>query len=53
LWGESHGGKGPALYDLNGDRGETTNVVEQHRDVVEEMRSLIGEVFELPATASA
>jgi hypothetical protein len=41
-------GKGPALYDLQTDRAETTNVVEEHPDVVEQMQSLIGEVFPLP-----
>jgi arylsulfatase A-like enzyme len=40
-------GKGPALYDLEADRAETTNVVETHPDVVEEMQSLIGQVFPL------
>lgn len=40
-------GHGPALYDLNADPGETTNVVDEHPDVVEDLRRLIGGCFEL------
>jgi arylsulfatase A-like enzyme len=41
-------GHGPALYDLNEDPGETTNVVDEHPDVVGEMQTLLGGCFELP-----
>ncbi len=39
-------GKGPALYDLEADPGERTNVVDQHPDVVAERRELIAERFD-------
>ncbi|MGI5816710.1 MAG: sulfatase [Armatimonadota bacterium] len=38
-------GHGPALYDLNADRAETTNVVEEHPDVVAGLRELIAGCF--------
>jgi arylsulfatase A-like enzyme len=40
-------GKGPALYDLQADPRETTNVVQEHPDVVAQMRALIAEKFPL------
>ncbi|MEA3399706.1 MAG: sulfatase [Armatimonadota bacterium] len=40
-------GHGPALYDLNADPGETTNVVEEHPEVVEQMRDLLSGCFTL------
>jgi len=40
-------GKGPCLYDLVNDPDETTNAAEQHPDVVTQMRSYIGERFEI------
>jgi arylsulfatase A-like enzyme len=40
-------GKGPALYDLKNDRGETKNVVEEHPEVVAEMRGKLARRFEL------
>lgn len=36
-------GKGPALYDLTADPGETRNVIAEHPDVAERMRSLMEE----------
>jgi len=39
-------GKGPALYDLEQDPGETRNVVEGHPKVVAELRGLIAERFQ-------
>lgn len=39
-------GKGPALYDLEADPGEQTNVFAQHPDVVAERRALIAERFD-------
>jgi len=43
-------GKGPALYDLESDPGETKNVVSLHPKVVEERRALLADRFqaELP-----
>ncbi len=38
-------GQGPALYDLAADPRETTNVVDEHPDVVEGMRRLIAGAF--------
>lgn len=48
-------GKGPALYDLESDPGETTNVVAKHPDVVAERRALLEEKFQahLPAIPAA
>jgi hypothetical protein len=39
-------GKGPALYDLEADPGEQTNVLERHPDVGAERRELIAERFD-------
>jgi len=38
-------GQGPALYDLKKDRGETKNVVEEHPEVVAEMRKELAKRF--------
>ncbi len=38
-------GHGPALYDLNADPQETTNVVDQHPDIVAELRELLAGCF--------
>ncbi|HJN19280.1 MAG TPA: sulfatase [Armatimonadota bacterium] len=43
-----HAGKGPALYDLNADPGETTNVVDDRPDVVAEMKALLATTFPMP-----
>ncbi|MBC8231800.1 sulfatase [bacterium] len=40
-------GKGPCLYDLTNDPEETTNVAEEHPDVVAQMRSYMEERFEV------
>lgn len=40
-------GQGPALYDLKNDRGETKNVLEDHPEVVAEMRKKLARRFEL------
>jgi arylsulfatase A-like enzyme len=40
-------GKGPALYDLAADPGETKNVVRDHPDVVAERRALLEERFQV------
>ncbi len=44
-------GKGPALYDLEADPGETRNVAGSHPDIVTERRALLAERFkaQLPA----
>jgi arylsulfatase A-like enzyme len=39
-------GKGPALYDLESDPGETKNVVGEHPEIVAERQSLIAERFQ-------
>jgi arylsulfatase A-like enzyme len=39
-------GKGPALYDLEADPGETRNVADAHPDVVAERRALIADRFQ-------
>lgn len=41
-------GKGPALYDLEADPGETNNIVAKHPEVVAERRALLAEKFEVP-----
>lgn len=40
-------GQGPALYNLKKDRGETKNVVEEHPEVVAELREKLARRFEL------
>lgn len=40
-------GHGPALYDLRNDPGETTNVVNDHPEIVEDLRRLIAGAFAL------
>ncbi|MCP5120007.1 MAG: sulfatase-like hydrolase/transferase [bacterium] len=39
-------GKAPALYDMEADPGQKTNVVEQHPEVAAERRELIAERFD-------
>jgi arylsulfatase A-like enzyme len=39
-------GKGPALYDLESDPGETKNVVDLHPNVVQERRALLADRFQ-------
>jgi len=48
-------GKGPALYDLEADSGETTNVADRHPEVVAARKALIAERFEakLPEPAKS
>ncbi len=40
-------GHGPALYDMKADPDETTNVVDDHPEVVRELRALISGCFPL------
>jgi arylsulfatase A-like enzyme len=40
-------GKGPALYDLAADPGETANVFKSHPKVVAELRALLAERFQV------
>jgi len=46
VWGDDPG-LGPALYDLEKDPGEETNVADQHPRVVAEMKALLDQAFQL------